>query len=346
MKIRFATQSEIDNWNDLIIANPDGGNMAQSIELAEIKSLYGWKIKFIVTDICAMTVHERFIPTLGKIWYIPKGPSIGKTKELNNVISQLSEFAKKNGVFLIKIEPELIKNEKNLLALSKIGNPSKPIQANSSTVLINTTKTSNKLMAGLPQKARYAINRARRDGVIIKQVESTDENFKIMLSLMGETMADKPALMREASYYKKFWKLYSDSGNGALFFAYQDDKPTAGAFVVVFGEKATYKDGGSVKQKTGYGTSHLLQWHIMEWLKKKKINTYDLCGVPPISDINNKNHPHYGIGLFKTSFNKTVTEYVGLYDIAINPLSYKLWKKIGEFIVYHYYAKILKKLFY
>jgi len=346
MKIRFATQSEIDNWNDLIIANPDGGNMAQSIELAEIKSLYGWKIKFIVTDICAMTVHERFMPILGKIWYIPKGPGISKTKELNNVINQLSEFAKKNGVFLIKIEPELIKNEKNLLALSKIGNPSKPIQANSSTVLIDTTKTSNKLMADLPQKARYAINRAKRDGVIIKQVEPTDENFKIMLSLMSETMADKPALMREASYYKKFWKLYSDGGNGVLFFAYQDNKPTAGAFVVVFGEKATYKDGGSVKQKTGYGTSHLLQWHIMEWLKKKKIKTYDLCGVPPISDINNKNHPHYGIGLFKTSFNKTVTEYVGLYDIAISPLSYKLWKKNGEFIVYHYYAKLLNKLFY
>ena len=346
MKARFATQSEIDNWNNLIIANPDGGNMAQSIELAKIKSLYGWNIKFVVTDVCAVTIHEKNIPILGKIWYIPKGPGVNDLEEIKIIVKQLREFAKKNGVFLIKIEPEIIKNDKNLFALSKIGNPSKPIQANSSTVLIDITKNKNKLMADLPQKARYAINRAKRDGVTVKQMESNEENFEIMLKLMSETMADKLALMREPSYYKNFWKFYSDNGNGALFFAYQNNIPTAGAFVVVFGKKATYKDGGSVRQKTGYGASHLLQWHVMEWLKKKEIKDYDLCGVPPISDINDKNHPHYGIGLFKTSFNKTITEYVGLYDIVIKPLSYNIWKKFGELFIYHYYSKILKKLFY
>ncbi|MGB4420527.1 MAG: peptidoglycan bridge formation glycyltransferase FemA/FemB family protein [Candidatus Saccharimonadales bacterium] len=346
MKARFATQSEINNWNDLIIANPDGGNMAQSIELAKLKSLNGWIIKHIIANGCAITIHERHIPILGKLWYIPKGPGVNNLKEIETITKQLRKLAKENGVFLIKIEPEIIKNDHNLLALSKIGNPAKPVQANTSTILIDVSKNLNKLMTDLPQKARYAINRAKRDGVVAKLVESNDKNFEIMLKLMNETMKDKPALMREASYYKNFWKLYSDNGNGALFFAYQNNIPTAGAFVIIFGDKATYKDGGSTRQKIGYGTSHLLQWQIIEWLKNKKIKSYDLCGVPPKSEINNKNHPHYGIGLFKSSFNKNITEYVGLYDIVIRPLSYRIWKKVGESLVYHYYAKILKKSFY
>lgn len=346
MKARFATKDEIDNWNNLIIANPDGGNMAQSIELAKLKSLNGWIIRYVIVDKYAITVHERRIPILGKIWYIPKGPGANNLNGIKIITEKLRELAKENGVFLIKIEPEIIKNDHNLLELSKIGKIANPVQANTSTVLIDTTKNVNQLMTDLPQKARYAINRAKRDGAVAKLVKSNNKNFEIMLKLMSETMADKPALMREASYYKNFWKLYSENGNGALFFAYQNDIPTAGAFVIVFGNKATYKDGGSTRQKIGYGTSHLLQWHIIEWLTEKKIKSYDLCGVPPKSEISNKNHPHYGIGLFKSSFNKDITEYVGLYDIVISSLSYKFWKKVGELLTYHYYAKILKKSFY
>lgn len=200
-------------------------------------------------------------------------------------------------------------------------------------------------MSDLPQKARHAIKRAKRDGIETKQVEPSEQNFDTMLKLMNETMSDKPGIMRETSYYKKFWKSYTDNGNGALFFAFQNGQPTAGAFVLIFGDKATYKDGGSVRQKMGYGTSHALQWEIIEWLKKKKIKSYDLCGVPPISELDNKNHPHYGIGLFKTGFNKTVTEFVGLYDIAVKPVQYRIWQKTGGIFI-RIYTKVLKQMFY
>lgn len=65
-------------------------------------------------------------------------------------------------------------------------------------------------------------------------------------------------------------------------------------------------------------------------MKSKNVLVYDLCGAPPSDQIGNPNHPHYGIGRFKTSFNKEVTDYVGAYDSPINPLRYKLWIKIGE----------------
>lgn len=347
MKVRFALQHEIDRWNDIIISNPDGGNFNQSSQLAKVKSQYGWKIRYIVTENCAFTVHERFIFGLGKLWYIPKGPGVCTIRELKSLIDPLRKFAHKNGVFVIKIEPEIIKNDKNVLEISNLGlKEALQIQANSSTVILDISKRIDEIMADLPQKSRNAIRRSQRDGIEIKNTEPNNENLNTMLSLMKETMAGKNVRVRDSSYYKKFWKFFSESGIGFLFIAYHNSVPVAGAFVLKYGNKATYKDGGSIRNKTIYGASHALQWHIIEWLKKQNVNTYDLCGTPPSDEIYNKSHPYYGIGLFKTSFKKTVTDFIGVYDIIVNPISYKLWKLFGERIIYRYFSKVLRKFFY
>lgn len=347
MTIRYASQTEIQSWNNQIANNPDGGNIAQSIELANIKAETGWKIKLIMTDLCAITIHERFIFGLGKLWYIPKGPGLNTVSEIKLLIEPLKEFAHKNGVFVVKIEPELIKDSKNMTDLSNIGLIlSRPIQANSSTVILDLSKDIDEIMTNLPQKSRYAINRAKRDGIITKLVEANDNNLQIMADLISQTMANKSITIRSADYYKKFWKTFTDSNLGALFLAYDNDRPIAGAFVLVYGDKATYKDGGSTKDKTIYGASHALQWHIIEWLKSKDIKSYDLCGTPPAMEIENKDHPHYGIGLFKTSFNKKVTDYIGVYDIIVRQSQYKIWNMIGERIIYRLYSLVLKKMFY
>ena len=96
------------------------------------------------------------------------------------------------------------------------------------------------------------------------------------------------------------------------------------------GDKGTYKDGASIRAKTAYGASHLLQWEVIKWMKDHAVITYDLCGTPPSDRINDTNHPHYGIGRFKTSFNKHVTDYIGAYDIVVKPMKYKLWTRLGE----------------
>lgn len=347
MAIRFASQKEINNWNNLILSNPDGGNINQGIELSTLKLDTGWKIRFIITDICAITIHERFIFGFGKLWYIPKGPGVNTPKEISKLMTPLRKFASNNGVFLLKIEPEILKTSENVTKLSKQQIiPSGLIQPNSSTIVLDLTKSIDDIMTTLPQKSRHAIKRAYRDGIETMIVEPNTKNFNIMASLMNQTMADKSVVMRSDEYYKKYWKLYSEKGLGALFFAYQDGVPVAGAFVLVFGKKGTYKDGGSVRMRTIYGASHALQWFIIEWLHEKGITSYDLCGTPPAAEIGNKNHRFYGIGLFKTSFNKIITEYVGVYDIVVRPINYKIWKLIGERITRRYYSYVRHELFY
>jgi serine/alanine adding enzyme len=335
--MKFATDPAGADWNAQILSNPDGGNIFQGYEFARQKRLGEWTPRFIEADGLAITVLEKSVFGLGKLWYAPKGPGVTSVRQLDELLPELKDFATKQGVFAVKIEPVLAKKDETLASLLKLGLIKvRPIQPNFSTVLLDLSPDLETIMTNLNQKGRHAIRRAERDGVTVKRVDATDENCKIMYDLLAATAAGSFRI-RGYNYYKVFWQRYSDADLGQLFFAYFDGKVVAGAYAIAFGKKGTYKDGASIRERTAYGASHLLQWHVITWMKEKGVTIHDLCGAPPSDQINDPNHPHYGIGRFKTSFNKEVTDYVGAYDVVVKPGAYKLWRKFGERVVLRLY---------
>ena len=328
--IRFAEKTEIDAWDTHILANPDAGNIFQSYEFAQQKKLTRWRPLFIVVDKLALTVLEKQVIGLGKLWYIPKGPGITSVRELEKLLPDLKKFAQQHGVFMVKIEPEFKKTSETVASLMKLNLvKTRPIQPNFSTIILDLSPDLDTVLARLNQKGRHAINRAKRDGVTAKPVPATDENCEIMYKLLSETAAGQFQI-REYSYFKSYWQRFEKAGLGQLFFAYFEDTIVAGAYAIAFGTKGTYKDGASVRERTAYGASHLLQWRVIQWMKEKGVTSHDLCGAPPSDRIKDPQHPHYGIGRFKTSFNKEVTDYIGACDIIIKLTSYKIWTKLGE----------------
>ncbi len=152
-----------------------------------------------------------------------------------------------------------------------------------------------------------------------------------MYTLLSDTAAGRfESSLRTYDYYRTFWKSFADTGHGSLFFAYVGDQVVASAYCMYMGRKGLYKDGASVRERVVYGASHLLQWEVIKWMKERGVTSYDFCGAPRSDRINDESHPLYGVGRFKTSFNKSVTDYVGCYDIPINPSKYKLWQKFGQ----------------
>jgi lipid II:glycine glycyltransferase (peptidoglycan interpeptide bridge formation enzyme) len=336
MDIRYATPTEASEWDARILANPDSGNVFQGDEFAEQKKLGGWKPRYIVAGDVAITALEKSVFGLGKLWYMPKGPGVKTVVQLGDLLPTLHDFATKNGVFALKIEPELEKTVHSMEAFEAFGLvPVPPIQPNFSTVLIDLSPGVDEIMSSFNKKGRHAIHRAERDGVSVEVKETTDENCQIFYDLLAQTAGAQgfKNSIRPYDYYHRFWQRYTASGLGQLFFAYVDGKVVAGAFGMIFGDKSTYKDGASVREKTAYGASHLLQWHVMLWAKEQGSKQHNLLGTPPSDRIHDETHPWYGVGRFKTSFNKHVTDYVGAFDLVIKPNQYKLWTKYGERIV-------------
>lgn len=333
MTIRFATDNEIARWDELLTSNPDGGNVFQSVEVAETKRLNGWLPRFAVVDErLYVTILEKHALPFGCYWYLVKGPGVGSFTELTDLLPDLTQFAKTQGVFAVKLEPEIPESDEAHIALKSVGLVRTPsVQPNSSTVILDLSPDLETIMKDLNQKGRHAIHRAERDGVVARAVELTDENMRIMYDLLASTAAGRfESSLRSYDYYRTFWRSFAETGHGSLFFAYVDDQVVASAYCMYIGHKGLYKDGASVRERVVYGASHLLQWEVVKWMKERGVTSYDFCGAPHSSRINDETHPLYGVGRFKTSFNKSVTDYVGCYDIPVNPSMYKLWQKFGQ----------------
>lgn len=344
MIARYATADEIARWNSLIVNNPDGGNVFSSLEYSEIKKLTNYHPRYVVVGTTAVTVLEKKTPPLGTLWYLPKGPNVTSPKQLFDILKALKPLAKKAGAFVIRVESELARTSEPTIARHGL-KKAKPIIPNPSTITLDISAPLDELLMSLPQKGRHAIRRAERDGVTIKQVKANEKNTKIMYDLLAET-AEGQFGIRSYNYYKYFWQRFEESGLGQLFFAYYEDRVVAGAYTMVLGTKSTYKDGASVRQRTAYGASHLLQWKVIEWAKSKGALIHDFCGSPPSDEINNPDHPHYGVGLFKLSFSKKVSDFIGCYDYVLSPTRYTSWTKLGERVHRHLYYKRTKDYYY
>lgn len=347
MTIRFANKNELATWNQAILTNPDGGNVFQSLEYSNLKKRGKWQPIFLIADNIALSVLEKNIIGFGKVWYIMKGPGVASPTQLQSILLGLRTFAKKQAVFTIKIEPEILKTTAILEAMAQLDLvKTTPIQPNISTVALDISPSLENIMTTMPQKGRYAIKRAERDGVTVKKVPATDENCHIMFDLLQQTSIDSQFGIRSPEYYKEYWQTFAQEKLGQLFFAYYDNTIVAGAYAFIYGKKSTYKDGASVRQRTAYGASHLLQWHVISWAKEHGSLWHDLCGAPPADRIKDPTHPHYGIGLFKTQFNKEITEYVGAYDIPVVDWKYKIWHSFLEKLVRKVYYKLKHESYY
>ena len=368
VSIHFATEPELARWDELVREHVDGGDVWRGRDYAEQKRAGHYVPHYVVvngrsldTDAESwnlyLTVHEKSVPLLGKIWYLPKGPAAQSLAEVAWITRVVADFARAHGAFLVKVEPRMtwLEAAQSLpdfvtpatttdqphaaLQAARVAvssyliedgfRPGMSILPNASTVLLPIAGDEDALLKGLGQKARYAINRARRDGVTIERVPATDENCERMYQLLAHT-ADGSFGIRPKSYYLSYWKRFSASGAGQMFFAYFEGQLVAAAFAMNYGDRSTYKDGASLRQKTGYGASHLMQWEVIRWARERGSVLHDLCGAPPADEQEDKNNQFYGIGLFKTSFINEITDYIRVWDYPLSAAKYRLWSALIE----------------
>lgn len=344
---RFATADEVAKWDELVVANPNGGNMLQSASFASVKAKHGWKPLYLVYEGVTVLdgesvpfksfnlVLEKSVPALGKVWYMIKGPDVYSEQDIPAVLEANEKFIRENklGVFLVKIEPDLLSDSATDAFMAKTGLvKSFNIQPNDSTAVLSTEGTEEEVLKSLSSRGRNAVRRSAREGCVVERVELTEENMRKMYALMDTVgQGNANVNLRSYEYYADFWTTFEKAGQGRLYFTYEDGEPSVGAYVIAYGDKGTYKDGGSKPRRKQYGDSHQVQWTALtDLMKDHGIKSYDFCGTPPKDQLKNKEHNYYGLGLFKTSFTKDVIDYVGVWDQVLSAPKYKVWNEIAE----------------
>jgi serine/alanine adding enzyme len=330
--MRRANEVELEGWDKLVAANPDGGMALQTRTWGEFKARWGWMPRYYIYELAdgrniAALWLQRVVGVVQSIWYCPKGPGVVTLEDYEEILHQTR--GQLGGVFA-RFESEVLAAEVKKNALARFGVVKGSREPGSkSTIFIDLSRTDELLLASFSQSARRNIRKAEAGGVTVQTVPPTTENLDVMFELMKATEERAHYGLRPKAYFLDYWQSQITALQGQLLFAQAGGEILAGIFVTYLGHRAWYKDGGSFDRHRELNATYLMQLETMRWLKSKGIHTYDMVGVPNPDQVGSGDSRD-GLYEFKAKFNPDITEFIGTYDLVESPLKYKLWLKFGE----------------
>ena len=192
------------------------------------------------------------------------------------------------------------------------------------TFQLNLGKTEEKLMGKMHSKTRYNIRLAERKGVKVA-VDNSDSSFEWFLKLLFEqTVTRQGFYAHTPDYFKNLWKNLKPTGMAHLLRAYVDDKTLAVFMVFLHNNKIYYPYGASTRELKELMAPNLLMWEVIKFGKKNGAKILDMWGA--MGHKPNKKDPWYGFHRFKEGYGGNLVEFLGTYDLVLNPLMYHLYR--------------------
>ncbi|PIV00986.1 peptidoglycan bridge formation protein FemAB [Candidatus Shapirobacteria bacterium CG03_land_8_20_14_0_80_39_12] len=264
-----------------------------------------------------ITFHQ--IPHLPfSIGYLPKSSLPSK-----EVINKLKEIGQEKKAIFIKIEPNTEKSEirnskSETLGLIK----GKPLFTKYTSV-IDLTKIEEELLKSFKPKTRYNIHLAEKHGVSVRE-DNSEKAFVEYLKLLFETTKRQGFYAHNEKYHQKQWEILKDAGISHLLTAAHEGKTLSAFLLFVFNKTLYYPYGASTRENRELMAPTLLMWEAIRFGKKMGCTSFDLWG--DIGPNPSPDNPYFGFHKFKEGFSPKLTEFLGTYDLVINPGLYQLYK--------------------
>ncbi|PYE11158.1 FemAB family protein [Williamsia limnetica] len=326
ISVRFATSSEIDRWDELIVRSPDEGTVYRGRANIDSMVLQGATPVYLIVDGHAVTAFEVAVPLAGALWVL-FGPPVLDVHELIRSAQAVAQFAAHHGrVSAVRVRTQLKANPDDADMLRAHGLVRVPTWLDDSTVIVDLSGTQQDVLSRFKKRARKSIRRAEREGVIVDRVAATDDNCRVLYEMLDATSGGRFKIPTLASTTAVFQR-HEATGHGQLFLARHHGEVVVGAFVAILGTTALYLGAGSIRKHPGDPTlcglgesraAYALQWDIMSWAREQGCIRYDLDGTPSTATIGDAEHPRHGVGQFKTAFSDEITDYLGAHQIAVH----------------------------
>lgn len=323
-----------------------GNHYMQTEAWAAVKGTTGFEVREVLLDLKAgktkAFLYVRNVTGLGKLAYGPMWPNTFAEEELKNVAGYLKEIAA--DCFLVRLEPAVSTEKLNADKLEAAGFvlTGRHVQY-LSTLIVDLEQTEAEVLASLHKTARYDIKMAREKfGVVCKKLPVNGKTIAQLSDIIFATQGRKNFYLRSREFLQNYWRAASEKGEAAIYAAEHEGKVIAMSFVVVNGDKAFYKDAGSLPNSTGAASA--LQWFVLQDLMKQGVKSYDLSGALA-NGKEAESDPLWGVYKFKKKFSKDLVTYPGFIDLPIRPRAYKLWRK-NERLITKAVRKLTGDLFY
>jgi len=314
------------------LARPDA-HFLQSWAWGEFHEALGHKIWRLAVEDDSEIINQLLIikmplPLGQSILYSPRGNLVNKKlsahaqqQSTKLLIDEIKKIGERERSILFRIDPGAFVGDSvtaSLYRSQSFKRSRKNIQPKHSLIL-NLSPSEETLLGRMKPKTRYNIRLAAKHGTEIKRADSPDQ-ISIFINLTRETAGRDKFKPHPVKYYKTQFEVLNKAGVQELFIAYHQTKPIAAILVNTFGNIATYVHGASSNESRNLMAPHLLQFAAILKSKDKGITTYDFWGYHP-----SPNHPWAGISRFKQGFSPQPVEYIGMLELPLNSLLYKLY---------------------
>lgn len=331
MITRILYSEEKKQYNSLVI------HPVQTWEWGDFQISQGHKVyRLGVFDhnkmISAYSLSFHRIPhTNFSVGTILRGPVITQ-----DMITNVQKIALDENAIFVKFEPDVITKIYHGSEIKNI-----PIDVNfpnlvispkvafyPHTYVVDLTKTEDELLAALHPKTRYNVRIANRHNVKIEDT-TTDAGFKAYLDLLFDTTKRQGFYLHTRHYHQKLWQLLKNTGKVRILTASYQNQPLASFMLFFEKDRLFYPYGASLDANREVMAPTLLMWEVIKLGRSLKLKSFDMWGClgPDAKEIDNG----YGFHRFKQGYGGDLVQFVGTYDLIINPQLYKLYNLIDKY---------------
>lgn len=295
----------------------------QSLEWGKFREKTG--IKVVRINNLQLTIHS--LPhTKYTIGYFPKGPDIDK-----KMLDTLLEIGKKENCIFIQLEPNVKKIDNKKYKLKNLFPSSRPLFTKY-TFILDLTKPEDELLKNMNSKTRYNTKLAEKKGVKIIE-DNSDKAFEEYLRLTKETTQRQNFYAHSEKYHRLMWEtlrqaqgkpINFDKLSAHLLKATYNNETLVTWIVFILGDTLYYPYGASSTKHREVMASNLMMWETIKFGKKIGLKNFDMWGA--LGPNPDSNDPWYGFHRFKEGYGPDLVEFIGSYDLIINPFMYHIYK--------------------
>lgn len=242
------------------------------------------------------------------------------------VLAAVIKEAKERRAVVIKFEPNEKMTPKTEAIISTLKEKfnlvrGKPLFTKY-TFQLDIAKSEETLLANMHQKTRYNLRLAQKKGVKIME-DKSGAGFEEYWRLMEETTKRQGFFAHGKAYHQKMWQTMTGSGMGHLFKAVYEGKTLTTWMVFILNDTIYYPYGASSNEHREVMASNLMMWEVIKFGKDQGCRMFDMWGsLGPEPD---ERDPWYGFHRFKQGYGAELVEFLGTYDLVINPVLYRLY---------------------
>lgn len=283
--------------------------------------------------VSAYSVSFHQIPKAGySIGTVLRGPKIDQ-----DMITNIKKIAVDEKAVFVKFEPDsYMRLYDSLGQFQTVGEaPQFPDLFVSPKVafypfsyVVDLTKSEEELLAAMHTKTRYNIKIANRYNVKVEE-NTTDEGFEIYLKLLFDTTRRQGFYLHSEEYHRDLWRTLKPLHKVHIMVASYNNEPLSASMLFVQGNKLFYPYGSSLDTHREVMAPTLLMWEVIKFGKSLGLKTFDMWGS--LGPDAKETDQGYGFHRFKQGYGGQLVQFLGTYDLVIQPQLYQLYNLVDKY---------------